>query len=52
MKRALLLLLPAALLSSCETVPIAVSYTGVASGYQFTAGYSRATGTMLTVHQK
>lgn len=51
MKRTLLIIL-AAMLPSCESVPVAASYTGAAAGHNFTAAYSSTGGAALVVKQK
>lgn len=41
-----------AFLPSCESIPITASYTGAFGGHEYTAGYSKAGGAVLVVHQK
>lgn len=42
----------AALLPSCETVPVATSYTTTVAGHRVTAAYSSTSGAALVVAQK
>lgn len=46
------ILLLALFLPSCESIPVAASYTGHLAGHEFTAGYSKETGAVLAVAQK
>lgn len=39
-------------LASCESVPIAASYTGSAAGHAYTAAYTTTGGAAIVVSQK
>lgn len=42
----------ALLLASCESVPIAASYTGAAAGHAYTAAYTTTGGVAVAVSAK
>jgi hypothetical protein len=51
MKR-ILIVLTAVSLTSCESVPVNVAYTGHAGGHSYTAAYGNKTGVAIVVNQK